>query len=656
VTGAHTCALTTTGAAYCWGYNANGQLGNNGTGTITATPVRTVGDIVFESLSVSKVDDVSCGLSTSGAAYCWGKNDKGQLGDGTTTRRLVPTPVAGGLRFKSLAVGTGHACAVAMSGAAYCWGSSPNGAFGDGSTGTRLTPMISAPGLTFESIVAGGDYTCALTTVGAAYCWGVGALGQLGDGAVEMRTTPVAVEGGLAFRALAGDSIPRLGDAHLDPMVLGFAALTTFATGIAFGLTPVVRFGRVHSGGALREQARSVTSSGGQGRLRSGLAAAQLALALTLLTGAGVLIASFVRLQGVPLGFRVDRVLTFDVSLPAARYDAARRAIVQEQLASAIASIPGVIAAGGTSRLPATGSYHAWSTRIDSGPLAGTQSTVLPQQRVVSGRFFEALAIPVLAGRAFDARDDVNAPRRAVVSADFARVAFPGLPLAEVVGQRITAAGEAREIVGVVGDVKLDVRGTSAPVVYHAHRQFAADRNWALTHVVASERQPDQLLGAVRAAVAALDPQLVVYRAAPMTEVTGRGVRRERFALVLMGTFAAIALGLAALGLYGVLAYTVRQRTREIGIRMALGATLVHVRALVLRQAVQVLAMGAIAGLAGALLLGRWMSSLTFDINPWDGRVLLTTTLLLGIVGLLAAWLPTRRATSVDPKIAMLED
>ena len=257
VTGAHTCALTITGAAYCWGYNANGQLGNNGTGTITATPVRTVGDIVFESLSVSKVDDVSCGLSTSGAAYCWGKNDKGQLGnnntgtvtatpvrtvggivfasvsvskvddvtcglstsgaaycwgkndrgqlgDGTTTRRLVPTPVAGGLRFKSLAVGTGHACAVAVSGIAYCWGSSPNGAFGDGSTGTRLTPMISAPGLTFESIVAGGDYTCALTTVGAAYCWGVGALGQLGDGAVEMRTTPVAVEGGLAFRALAG--------------------------------------------------------------------------------------------------------------------------------------------------------------------------------------------------------------------------------------------------------------------------------------------------------------------------------------------------------------------------------------------------------------------------------------------------------------------
>ena len=174
VTGAHTCALTTTGAAYCWGYNANGQLGNNTTGTITATPVRTVGGIVFAALSVSKVEDVTCGLSTTGAAYCWGQNDKGQLGDGTTTRRLVPTPVAGRLQFRSLAVGTGHSCAVAASGTAYCWGSSPNGAFGDGSTGTRLTPMVSAPGLAFESIVTGGDYTCALTQAGAAYCWGVG--------------------------------------------------------------------------------------------------------------------------------------------------------------------------------------------------------------------------------------------------------------------------------------------------------------------------------------------------------------------------------------------------------------------------------------------------------------------------------------------------
>jgi len=204
VTGSHTCALTTAGAAYCWGYNANGQLGNNDTGLITATPVRTVGGIVFASISVSKVEDVTCGLSTSGVAYCWGENERGQLGDGTMTRRLVPTPVATNVRFRDLAVGIAHACAVAASGTAYCWGSSPNGAFGDGSTGTRLTPMVSAPGLAFESVVAGGDYTCALTTSGVAYCWGLDTFGQLGNGAVEMSTTPVAVDGGLTFRQLAG--------------------------------------------------------------------------------------------------------------------------------------------------------------------------------------------------------------------------------------------------------------------------------------------------------------------------------------------------------------------------------------------------------------------------------------------------------------------
>ena len=144
VAGAHTCALTTTGAAYCWGYNANGQLGNNGTGTITATPVRTVGDIVFESLSVSKVDDVSCGLATSGAAYCWGKNDKGQLGDGTTTDRRKPVQAKGSEAFAALSAGGGHTCGLTSAGKAYCWGDGWSGALGYGFAHSRLfwEPML----------------------------------------------------------------------------------------------------------------------------------------------------------------------------------------------------------------------------------------------------------------------------------------------------------------------------------------------------------------------------------------------------------------------------------------------------------------------------------------------------------------------------------
>jgi alpha-tubulin suppressor-like RCC1 family protein len=211
VTGAHTCALTRAGAAYCWGFNADGQLGHNDTSIINPIPVAVAGGLTFQSLFVSKVEGVSCGLTTGGAAYCWGDNADGQLGDGTTTRRLIPTPVAGGLTFRSFAVGNGHACGVAMSGTAYCWGSSPNGAFGDGSVGQHLTPAVAAPGMTFQSIVAGSDFTCALTPEGAAFCWGLGFLGQLGNGSSTSSTTPVAVSGGLVFRSLAAGGLAVCG-------------------------------------------------------------------------------------------------------------------------------------------------------------------------------------------------------------------------------------------------------------------------------------------------------------------------------------------------------------------------------------------------------------------------------------------------------------
>jgi putative ABC transport system permease protein len=458
---------------------------------------------------------------------------------------------------------------------------------------------------------------------------------------------------------LGRDAIPRLNEVPFDPVVLGFAALVTVATAVAFGVTPALRLAHIPPNHALRRQSRSATGTRGQGRLRAGLVAAQLALALTLLVGAGVLLASFQRLHRVDLGFRVDRLLTFEVSLPTIKYDADRRAAFHEALALRIRTIPSVMAAGGISRLPATGSFHPWGTRIDSGPLAGTSINrglgFNIQQRVVSGDAFAALDIPLLAGRTFDERDDAPAPSRAVVSANFARQAFPGLPFEAVIGQRIAPLGQRRDIVGVVGDVALDVYGVPTLVVYHAHRQFARNRNWALSQVVATDLSPERILPAVRAAVAALDPDLVVHRAAPMAEIVGRGVGRERFALVVMGAFASVSLMLAALGLYGVLAHTVRQRTQEIGIRMALGATAAQVRVLVLRQAAAVLGFGLIAGLAGAMALGRWLSSLVFQTSPWDLRILLATASLLMVTGLVSAWLPARRASRVAPAVAMQE-
>jgi putative ABC transport system permease protein len=277
------------------------------------------------------------------------------------------------------------------------------------------------------------------------------------------------------------------------------------------------------------------------------------------------------------------------------------------------------------------------------------------QQRTVSGDVFEALDIPLLAGRTFDARDEPVSRPRAIVSANFARTAFPGMPFDSVIGQRIAAGGRPTlEIIGVVGDVTLDAYGTSTLAVYHPHRQFADNRNWALSHVVSTELPPEHVLADVRAVVSEMDPELVVYRAAPMTEVLGRGTRREQFALVLMGAFAGISLLLSLVGLYGVLAYAVRQRTQEIGVRIALGATAADIRLSVLRQASAVLGAGLLVGMAGALVLGRWLTSLTFGISPSDPRIAMAAAAILTAAGLLAAWLPARRATHVQPRSAML--
>jgi putative ABC transport system permease protein len=377
---------------------------------------------------------------------------------------------------------------------------------------------------------------------------------------------------------------------------------------------------------------------------------------LTLLTGFAALVSSSYRLQRLDLGFRSDDVVTFELGLPAPRYDAVRRAIFQEELARRLEEIPGVSAAGGTSRLPATGTFHPWTARPLTGPLAGADGTNT-QQRVVSGHFFSALGIPLLAGRVFDERDDATAPARAVVSESLARQFFPGMTLDEVVGQRIRVLGtELRDIIGVVGDVALDARGTRALGVYHAHAQFADDRNWALTGVVAVRLPADQAMTRIRTVVAALDPELVVYQQARLADVVGKGTARESFALVLMAAFAAVALLLSAIGLYGVLAYTVRERTHEIGIRMALGATAIDIHELVLRQGARLVVLGVAVGLGGALASGRLLSALLFETSPSDPRLLAATVCLLCVVAACALWLPARRAAGVAPTNAMREE
>jgi predicted permease len=455
---------------------------------------------------------------------------------------------------------------------------------------------------------------------------------------------------------LGRDLMPGPNEIVLNPWVLGFAVMTTLVTAVVFGMTPAVRLVGIAPSHALRQQSRSATGTRSQGLVRSGLASLQLGLAMSLLVGAGVLVTSFYRLQRVDLGFRTERVLAFEVNLPTARYDAVRRAAFHEALAGNLLTVPGVTAAGGISYLPATGSYHPWNTIIRTGPLAGTSARrdgFVIQQRVVSGSVFGALGIPLLAGRMFEAQDGVGAPLRAVVSANFATQSFPGMPLEGVLGQRISAGGFELDIIGVVGDVTLDPYGARTLTVYRSHRQFADDRNWALSQVVATAVAPDRVLEAVRAAVAELDPALIVHRAAPLADAVGRGTERERFALILIGVFAAVAVSLAALGLYGVLAYAVGRRRHELAIRIALGAGRTQIRATVLRQAVIVVGAGLVTGTMGALLLGRWLASLVFQISPSDPRIFLATATMLTLVALLAAWIPARRAQLVEPRVAL---
>jgi predicted permease len=469
----------------------------------------------------------------------------------------------------------------------------------------------------------------------------------------------LAIFGVAVLKSLAQDALPRLNAVGFDPAVLLVAAAVTLTTAVGCAAIPALRLAGGDPGRALQQQSRSATGTRWHGRLRHALAAGQLALALSLLAGAGVLSVTFYQLAKVDPGFRVNGVLTFDLSLPSARYDAARRAAFYEELARELSAIPGVTAAGGTSRLPAAGSINTWPIHIETGPLAGTsvRNPDLREHRTVSGEFFKTLAIPVLAGRTFDERDDESAPMRAIVSANLARTAFPNLPLESVVGQRIAVLTRrnSREIIGVVGDVAIDVFGTPTAGVYSAHRQFAANRNWSLTQVFAADGSPDRILPAVRAVVARLDPELVVHRPATMGDVMGRSVSTQRFAFVLIATFAVVSLTLASLGLYGVLAYSVRQRTPEIGIRMALGATSTDVRAMVFRQAAILLAVGVVVGSAGSVVLGRGLSALVFDVSPSDPRVIGATALLLAATTFLAAWIPARRAARVEPRIAMQE-
>ncbi|MEO8448419.1 MAG: ABC transporter permease [Gemmatimonadota bacterium] len=455
-----------------------------------------------------------------------------------------------------------------------------------------------------------------------------------------------------AIVALGSGSIPRLTTLSLEPRLLAFSVAVASLSALVFGLAPALRSTRTEPGDVLRDQSRSATGSGSQSRLRSGLVVSQVALAFVLLAGAGVLIASFERLRRMDLGVETDGVLTFELQLPAARYDSIMRARFYQELAVQVERIPGVRAAGGISKLPATGTYNVWSAEAMTGPLAGAKGArVVAEQRVVSGDYFRTLGIPLLGGRAFDARDVAGAQPRVIISKRLAELIFPDV---DPIGQRVRAGNRVSEVVGVVPDVALDVEGRRAlPYVYHPHAQFAGDRNWELSQVVSATVPFEQLEPVVRRTLAVLDPELVMYRPTTLAETIGRGTAGRLFTVRILTSFALVALALAALGLFGVLSYAVRLRAREFGIRMALGADRRAIRGMVLRQGLTVTAVGVGIGLLGAAALSKLMAAVVFQVSPLDPLVLAGAVVFMGSVAVIAAYLPAYRATAVDPRVVL---
>jgi putative ABC transport system permease protein len=456
-----------------------------------------------------------------------------------------------------------------------------------------------------------------------------------------------------AIVALAGGAIPRLAHLSLEPRVLGFSLGLATLSAVGFGLLPAIRASRVDPNETLRGESRASTSDIARGRLRTSLVVAQVALAFVLIVCAGMLITSVRHLGEVDLGISPANVLAFELNLPDARYDAPARARTYEEVAHRIEQLPGVQAAGGISKLPATGAYNQWGVTILSGPLANDPQRWIhggTENRVVSGDYFRAVGMRLLHGRLFDARDDASAPHRMIVSKNFADAMYPGV---DPVGQRLESGGPKGEIIGVVNDVVINAEGAPDKYIYHAHTQFAADRNWELSQVVATTGSPTAIVSAVRGTIAAIDPQLVVYRPAPLTDVIGRGTAQRVFVLRLLTSFAAIALGLAALGLFGVLSYGVKLRTREFCIRMALGAESTTIRRMVLREGLVLTAIGLFIGVGGATVSTKLLTSLLFRVKPLEPTVLIAAGAVMAIVAMSAAYVPAWRATIVDPRSAL---
>jgi putative ABC transport system permease protein len=479
----------------------------------------------------------------------------------------------------------------------------------------------------------------------------------------------LALAGGAAGLALAfgalrllvaatATSFPRVAETHLDPGVLMFTLLVSLATGILFGLAPAFQAARHDTHDTLKEGGRGIVGGASQG-LRSALVVGELALSLALLAGSGLLIRSFLRLQQVDAGFRADGVLTMRVSLPEQKYAKPEqtRAFYRELL-DRVRQLPGVDAAGAANGLPLGGTGWSGTTTIDTQAVPEKDRSPETDQRPVTAGYFEAMGIPLVRGRYFDRRDIETAAPVAIVDETLARTYWPG---EDAIGKRITqgdreSSAPWRVVVGVVRHVRYRTLESPSRVEFYwpyPQTDFALGSMSLAIHTGAD---PRMLANAVQKQVSALDPDQPVYRIRTMQELMAESVARRRLSMFLLAIFAGVALLLAAVGIYGVMSYTVAQRAHEMGIRMALGARGKNILWLVLGQSLWLTGAGLLIGLAGSLLLTRLLATLLFDVKASDPFTYLFVALFLAAVAQVASFLPAWRATTIDPVTALRQE
>jgi putative ABC transport system permease protein len=477
----------------------------------------------------------------------------------------------------------------------------------------------------------------------------------------------IAYWGVYTLRTLVPDNIPRMDEVRVDPLVLGFTLGISLLTGLIFGLAPTWHVARTNLQDSLKETGQSTSAARGTRRLRGMLVVSEIALAVLLLVGAGLLIRSFDHLLQVSPGFQPQHLLSMRLSPPAKAYpDGTPLQAFYQQLLNRVKTIPGVQAAGAVSELPLSNSYSSGTTFVEQTSVADLPRYAplnnLPfieaDYRTAAPGYLEAMQIPLVRGRFLSDADTTDAPFVAVVDRDFARRFWPD---EDPIGKRIAINTVPKSnppmpqwctVVGVVGHVKHygpDVEGREQAYFPLAQSPFLRSMYLA----VRTTLEPTSVTSAIRQQVFAIDKSMPIYEVSTMDQLLSNSVVQPRLNLTLLVTFAALALALAAVGIYGVMAYVVTQRTREIGIRIAVGAQTEDVLRQVLTEGARLAAIGLALGLVGSLATSRLIATLLFGVKPTDPLTFAAVAVILTSVTLAACYIPARRATRVDPMVAL---